>query len=268
MKVLLLCNDNPNQRLLAQRLHGLHSLAAIGIVRIPAPVRRQSFSVRAARALVGLPLRRAWFGMMAECARKAPDFPDVPTATHDGVNNITLAEQVAALAPELVVVSGTDLLKAPLIDAIGRTGRILNLHTGISPYIKGAPNCTNWALSLGEFDLIGNTVMWLDAGIDTGAIVATERTVLTGRESLTALHIKVMDHAHDLLGRAYRRAIAQVPLPAVGQGEIGKGRLFLSRHWTAARAAASTIHFLTRYAPAALSKPRPVRLIAMDDMGE
>ena len=139
MKVLLLCNDNPNQRLLAQRLHGLHSLAAIGIVRIPAPVRRQSFGVRAARALVGLPLRRAWFGMMAECARKAPDFPDVPTATHDGVNNITLAEQVAALAPELVVVSGTDLLKAPLIErSAGPVGSLISIR-GLVPTSRGPP---------------------------------------------------------------------------------------------------------------------------------
>jgi len=54
--------------------------------------------------------------------------------------------------------------------------------------------------------VIGNTTMWLDLGIDTGAVIAviaTERTALTGSESLKVRHLKVMDPGHDL--RTLRR---------------------------------------------------------------
>jgi hypothetical protein len=112
------------------------------------------------------------------------------------------------------------------------TARIMNLHTGISPYVRGAPNCTNWCLAIRRFDLIGNSVMWIDEGIDSGNLIATEQTALTGRETLTELHIKVMDQAHDLLLRAVRLFSEGRPLPNVPQRELGEGRLFLLRHWT------------------------------------
>ena len=39
-------------------------------------------------------------------------------------------------APDVVLVFGTGLLKAPLIGAF--PGRIINIHLGLSPYYRGA----------------------------------------------------------------------------------------------------------------------------------
>src|SRR5206468_12540277 len=122
--------------------------------------------------------------------RLHPAFPQTPIQVAD-INAPEVLALVEREKPDLVVVSGTNLLKPPLIAKIRETGKVVNLHTGISPFIKGGPSCTNWCLALRRFDLIGNTVMWLDAGIDSGAIIATERTPLTGRESLLELHIAV-----------------------------------------------------------------------------
>lgn len=44
--------------------------------------------------------------------------------------------------------------------------------------------------------------MWIDEGIDTGNIITTEQTPLRGNESLFQIHLKVMDHAHDLYLRS------------------------------------------------------------------
>jgi folate-dependent phosphoribosylglycinamide formyltransferase PurN len=69
---------------------------------------------------------------------------------------------------ELVLVSSTTLVGKDIINwAEARMG-ILNLHTGLSPYINGGPNCANWCLAEMQFHLIGNTVHWVDRGVDSG----------------------------------------------------------------------------------------------------
>ncbi|HEX5184746.1 MAG TPA: formyltransferase family protein [Allosphingosinicella sp.] len=264
MKIVFLCGDAPNQRALACRLHRIVPLSAVAIAGRRAPRKRADWRRRLAAVTWGLPLRRTWFGMLRHYARLFPDFPAVPVTRYDDIDAPALAEMIDRERPDLVLVSGTALLKPPLIERIGRNGRILNLHTGISPYIKGAPNCTNWALALGEFDAIGNTIMWLDAGIDSGAIAATERTPLTGRESLSALHVAVMDHAHDLYGRCLKRLAEGRSLPAVVQGEIDPGRLFLLRHWNGRQMLRAVANFYGRYNPRAIAAPRALRLISPD----
>lgn len=264
MKTILLCNAAANQRALAHRLHAVAPLAAIGIIQIPATPRKDRLRDRFASVSVGLPLRRAWFGMLDHYDKAFPGFPDVPTAVHRGVNADTVLDLVQRERPEIVLVSGTNLLKPPLINEIGRTGRILNLHTGISPYIKGGPNCTNWALALGEFGLIGNTVMWLNAGIDSGNIVSTERTPLTGFETLFQLQLKVMDHAHDLYCRCARRVGEGTAVPSLPQSALGPGRVFLSKDWTAKQIAKAVYNFYRTYHASSLEGSQPHRLVPLE----
>ena len=52
----------------------------------------------------------------------------------------------------------------------GRLG-IANLHGGLSPEYRGA-DCTFWALYNGEPEKVGCTLHWVDAGIDTGGLIA------------------------------------------------------------------------------------------------
>ena len=250
MKTLMLCGGASNQRDLAHRLHAvlpLSHIARISIAPVPAALSRRLVSVT-----LGLPLRRAWSGMLAHYERLHPDFPDVPLSDHLGVNAPSVVDLVRHVQPDLVLVSGTDLLKRPLIEAIAEHGRVMNLHTGLSPYLKGAPNCTNLALALGEYGLIGNTVMWLGAGIDSGDIIATERTPLTGNESLGALHLRVMEHGNGLYARCVERLAAGGPLPSVPQRELGPGRLFMSRDWTGAMIARAVTNFYLGYRPEAV----------------
>lgn len=218
---------------------------------------------RLARGIAGLPLRYAWFGMLTHFDEMFPQFPQQPILTVDDVNNPQVRKLVDALRPDLVIVSGTNLLKQPLIDAIANSGKVMNLHTGISPYLRGGPNCTNWCLATGQFHLIGNTVMWIDAGIDTGNLIATERTPLDGSETLQALHTTVIDHAHDLLVRCVKLFVAGANLPNVPQRELGIGQLFLSRHWNAVAAARAAINFMLRYRREIVTGPAtPLALVS------
>ena len=253
MKVVALIGPGANHRALASRLHSVHPLAHVAIVRSPAPARRQPIAPRLAARTIAWPLRRAWFAMLAHYRTTTTPVP-APTSRHLDVNSASVAALIARERPDLVVVSGTNLLRAPLIAQVAAHGRIMNLHTGISPYLKGGPNCTNWALALGRFELIGSTIMWLDRGIDTGDIIATEQAPLSGRERLGELHLRVMEHAHDLYARCYALAVAGEALPSVAQATIGAGLLRRSRDWTATQMLRALANFYLRYRPAALGR--------------
>lgn len=259
MKVIAIFGDGPSQRALAQRIHASVPLARIAQVSLESRDRRKivrsAVSITLARGL-----RAAWFNMLRHFDELYSDWPPVPSSGHSSANDPELIALIERERPDLVLVSGTDLLRKATLDRFAT--KVMNLHTGISPYIRGGPNCTNWALALGEFDLIGNTVMWIDPGIDSGAIIATERTPLTGRESLKELHIKVMDHAHDLYRRAVEAFAEGRPLPSVPQPTIAKGRLFLTRHWDSRAMLRAVFNHRFRYRP---FEPRTdIQLVALE----
>ena len=123
----------------------------------------------------------------------------------------------------------------------------MNLHTGLSPYVRGGPNCTNWCLATGRPWLIGNTTMWIDEGIDSGDLITTECTPLNGSEGLRDLHRKVMDHAHDLVLRAMSTSDA-LDRQGHPQTEIREsGDLYLTRDWTPLRAFLALCHHRLGY---------------------
>lgn len=260
MKVFAVFGDGSNQRALAHRIQRTVPLTHIAKIQLPAQARRGKLIRSATSLSLARSLRSAWQATMNHYDQRFPAWPAVESSTHPSANGPDLVELVERGRPDLILVSGTDLLRSDTLEHLQT--KAMNLHTGISPFIKGGPNCTNWALALGEFDLIGNTVMWIDAGIDSGAIVATERTPLTGRESLAELHIKVMDHGHDLYRRAVERFVEGKPLPSVPQSDIGKGRLFLNRHWNSVAMLRAAFNYRYRYGPFAT---RDIRLVPLEE---
>ena len=237
MKILMLCSPQGIQKALSHKINNLVGLDGLIIVQ---GIQNRNISIfklilrlwqRFSTVLTFFIFRRAWFNMLRHYNSRFNDFCISPNLFCDDVNDSAVASFISDFKPDLVVVSGTNLLKEPLINEIHKHGKVINLHTGISPYIKGGPNCTNWCLFLREFNLIGNTVMWLDKGIDSGNIITTEMTPLTGEESLLDLHIKVMDHAHMLYTESIRRFSKGVILPDISQNDFEIKRLFLSKQW-------------------------------------
>jgi methionyl-tRNA formyltransferase len=76
--------------------------------------------------------------------------------------------------------------------------------------------------------------MWIDSGIDTGNIIASETTTFTGEESLLQVHIKVMEHAHDLYVRAIQK-LDREAVSGIQQSAIGEGRVYYTKQWTLAK---------------------------------
>src|SRR4029453_10610339 len=107
---------------------------------------------------------RFFFGEAEPRLARSDLVVEVPHVSHPEV--VGLADR---LRPDVIAVFGTSLIRGPLLER-GRLG-IFNLHGGLSPFYRGA-DCTFWALYNGEPDQVGCPLHRIDAGIDTGKLVA------------------------------------------------------------------------------------------------
>ncbi len=232
MKIVMLCGNQPNHLALAHKVAAKHEL--LGIVleeKKSSGVTLFNVVPKLIDKLFFSEINEAWAKLMQHYQNSFKGFPATEIFKTSSINSNRVVEIIEKLKPDLVMVSGTSIIKKPLIELNIPKG-IINLHTGISPYVKGGPNCTNWCLANDEFHLIGNTIMWLDAGIDSGNLIATETTDVIGNESLYEIHLKVMEHAHQL----YLKVIEQIrkdasKCPSVKQSDVAKGNLYVSKAW-------------------------------------
>ncbi len=234
MKIVLLTSNAPNQAALATKLSNQFQLSGIVIEQKKTNKKRRSITdyiYALMDRILFQELRRSWFGMQDYYQTKFT-FPKVETTTVSTINCDETVDFLKRLQPDLVMVSGTAMLKKKILELEFKIG-IINLHTGLSPYIKGGPNCTNWCLSINQFHMIGNSVMWIDAGIDSGDLITTQFTPLNGEETLTELQVKVMEHAHQLyLHCVLLLQESQGKIMGVKQNSIAAGKTFYTRDWT------------------------------------
>jgi phosphoribosylglycinamide formyltransferase-1 len=105
-----------------------------------------------------------------------------------------LAEQVAAHEPDLVVLAGfMKLVGDAFLARFG--GRTLNTHPALSPSFPG----THGPRDAGAYGVTvrGATVLVVDAGVDTGVIVAQTAVPVLDEDDEASLHerIKVAERA-------------------------------------------------------------------------
>ena len=97
------------------------------------------------------------------------DRPYPPTHRVASVNAPETTTLLAQLQPTLVVVQGTRIIAAAVLEAAPCP--FVNVHAGITPMYRGVHG-GYWALADGRRDLVGTTVHVVDRGIDTGAVLA------------------------------------------------------------------------------------------------
>jgi Formyl transferase len=237
IKIVIWCGQAANQKALTHKIAAEFDVVGIVI---------DTHFGKKKRKLIRLPailwdrfrfgtIYNAWGNLVKYYDRKFPAWPPAPQIKVPDINSKETEIFTRELQPDLIVVSGTALIKEPLLSIPVSIG-IVNLHTGLSPYVKGGPNCTNWCIANNSFQLVGNTIMWLNAGIDAGNIIVTETVDIKNAGNLDEVHQIVMDHAHDL----YLRAIgylsgSEPPYNSVPQNSIDKGQLYLTKMWTAAK---------------------------------
>jgi phosphoribosylglycinamide formyltransferase-1 len=124
--------------------------------------------------------------------------------------NIELANQVASLSPELVVLAGFMKILGPsFLERF--PGRIINVHPALLPSFPGHDGPKD-ALEAGV-RISGCTVHIVDDGVDTGPIVAQAAVPVLPDDTPETLHARIQSQEHRLLpGVIHRIAIGDIEL--------------------------------------------------------
>lgn len=241
LRVAVLCCDGLYQRHLIRRAAEAFSL--VGVVLQVSPPASRSWPARLAkyrrplrllRQLIARVLLRPHDRRGAALQRQLfhhngapPELPaEVPVLVTAAINEERSADFLRQVAPDIVLVNGTQLLRAPVLELIPaiRHG-IVNLHTGLSPYSRGA-NCNLYMLLEGHPELVGVTVHHIDPGIDSGDIILSAHVPMQPDDDVETIEVRSFQVGIELLIEAARRLEAGTA-PRVPQWE--KGKLFLRR---------------------------------------
>jgi methionyl-tRNA formyltransferase len=244
MRLVMLTCEQPWQRALAARLAREHELAFVVVdqhLSAASRGRRMAAMLRDPRAFTRklrdrMAVRSIDGRDAAICADYfarigAPPFASSAATVLRApeINALEVAQRIERAQPDAIVVSGTRLIRPPVLQCWCRFGMI-NMHTGLSPYYRGGP-CTFWSLYHEEPEYAGVTIHHLSAGIDSGDVILSGRPILDASDGVALADCKVIDLGHRLMLRALL-LLEQGRAPRVRQWE--KGKLFLYRQFTAA----------------------------------
>jgi folate-dependent phosphoribosylglycinamide formyltransferase PurN len=121
---------------------------------------------------------------------------DVDILEVDDINSEEVRAFILSKSPDVVVVSGTALLKEPIIESA--KGRIINLHPGFAPQYRGRYGAF-WPIYNKEPQLVGATIHFIDRGIDTGPILTQGKVDFDPGDTLKAITYKQHKVGVDLL---------------------------------------------------------------------
>jgi methionyl-tRNA formyltransferase len=233
MKIVLLCSSQPNHLALAGKIAAEFNLVGLVVERKVGGTRRKlrlkNIVTKLIDRLLFGKIIHAWSGMLDFYRKRDNQINGVESFEVSNINDESVRAFIENLQPDLVMVSGTSMVRKNILSIPLPVGMI-NLHTGLSPYIKGGPNCTNWCLADDQFHLIGNSIMWIDAGIDSGDLITTSIVRFSGEENLKDVHIKVMEEAHAIYLVAVK-SIENKTAKRTKQNTISTGKTYYSKDW-------------------------------------
>ena len=140
---------------------------------------------------------------------------DLPVYQPDSLKTEAAQQALAALQPDLMVVIAYGLILPPEILAIPRLGCI-NVHASLLPRWRGAAPIQR-AILAGDTET-GVCLMQMDAGLDTGPVLASTASPIAAEDTGSRLHDKLAQLGAQLLSDNLT-ALEQGQLEPRGQDE-------------------------------------------------
>lgn len=229
LRVLVLCGRSPRHLHVANRLCEAAEVlaivqetgAAFSWTKLFKTLRPDNITrkvwrwLRDRRRYTGNREGRFFFGERPPRLARPELLREVPHINHADV--VALARE---LRPDMLCVFGTSLIRGDLLKE-GRLG-IANLHGGLSPEYRGA-DCTFWALYNREPEKVGCTLHWIDAGIDTGGLIAHVSPEILPDDDELSLFWRSVETSAEVYAEFLRRVAAGARF---GQSQAHKGRLY------------------------------------------
>jgi len=123
-----------------------------------------------------------------------------------------LEPEIEALAAEKLIMAGVEwvvlagymrLIKAPLLERF--PNRVINIHPSLLPAF---PGLEAWTQALeAKSTVTGCTVHWVDAGMDTGEIIAQAKVHVLESDTPASLHARIQVAEHTLYPATLERLL-------------------------------------------------------------
>ncbi|TVZ54861.1 formyl transferase-like protein [Lutibacter sp. Hel_I_33_5] len=145
---------------------------------------------------------------------------------HRKINTEAVLDTINKVKPHRIILFGTSIIKNPLLQKY--TGKIINLHLGLSPYYKGS--ATNlFPVIYNEISCIGATIHIVNEKVDQGPILHQLRP-----------EIKTSDILHDLGNKVIHQSGKELPViiqkhidkASIGVIQTQKGKVFRLKNLT------------------------------------
>jgi methionyl-tRNA formyltransferase len=108
---------------------------------------------------------------------------------------------IKSLMPDVILIYGTSVISDRILSLARKEA--LNMHTGISPYYRGA-GCAFWPLYNNEPELLGATVHQCTSQIDGGMIYGTFQAQLEADDNLFSVFARCVKAGTDLYVKVAR----------------------------------------------------------------
>ena len=155
--------------------------------------------------------------------KNQPKIIPIPTGQ---LNSTDTLEFLQAQQPEIIILFGSSLIGREIMECF--PNRIINLHVGLSGEYRGS-SCNFWPIYDGRLDCLGATLLKINAGIDTGEILAQETIEIEEGDTEQSLMGKPlilgMDLTLQVLRRWFKGNEAVLPLER-------NGKLFQKKDFT------------------------------------
>ena len=98
----------------------------------------------------------------------------------DTVNDDVCIEYIRTFQPDLILVKGTRIISKKILECTNAP--FINMHVGITPRYRGVHGAY-WALANNDRQNAGTTIHYVDAGIDTGNVIAQQRIEISAKDN-------------------------------------------------------------------------------------
>ena len=136
---------------------------------------------------------------------------------------------IKQFSPDVLIVFGSSIIREPLLSLL--PNRMINLHLGLSPYYRGSG--TNfWPFINNDLGYVGSTILHLDAGIDTGKIIAHVRPKIEKNDNVHTIGCKVIEDSIPVVLKIIEKMKKGEKINYVEQWKIKNEKYYKNKDFT------------------------------------
>ncbi len=125
--------------------------------------------------------------LLLELNLDSSNIPKEKICKVSSINSSVVSEKIIRINPDFIIVSGTRIISKNILNSTNI--KFINIHAGITPTYRGVHGAY-WALVEKSKNLVGVTVHFLDAGVDTGVIISHKLIETNSNDNILTYPVK------------------------------------------------------------------------------